>query len=92
MGWRLGAAALVATGALIGACSKGESANYPAGVKSNFMTACVATSADRSGCQCALDAFERSYTLDEFMAMDRVAANGYMAPKLQEIFLRCGGN
>ena len=73
------------------ACSSaaGSSNRYPEAVRSNFMTACVASSGDRPGCQCALDRMQSEYSLDEFIEIDRLAWSGYMAPKIQQVFVDC---
>lgn len=53
--------------------------DYPATVRTNFISACTASST-ADYCSCALEAIENKYTLGEYIVWESVALRGGQLP------------
>ena len=84
---------------LVSSCAGGGAAGsgtetasrYPSAVRDNFLNGCSSASGGKaSACACALAEIEATFSLEEFIELDRrAAASGSTDPAIEAILLRC---
>lgn len=96
---RILTALLAALCLLVSSCAGGEgggsgtetASRYPSSVRDNFLNSCtLASGGEASACVCALEQFEATYSLEDFLELERRASTaGFVDPAIQSVFLRC---
>ena len=75
--------------AMVCAACGGRSADvYPPDVVRNFMSACTARSDERV-CRCALDALERRFSVEQFLAFEARMRGGEMPKEMIDAVAGC---